>query len=94
MNYTSENIDKVAKAAEHFAKVAAEFLPEYPEAIGEHLDALIIAVDNLGDDAKILSAINVLRCFEGSSVNILCDNPAGPPNNAIEVCDELLFKVG
>lgn len=32
--------------------------------------------------------INDLRKNEGASVNVLCDNPDGTQNNAIEVCDE------
>jgi hypothetical protein len=35
-----------------------------------------------------MDRINELRENEGESVNVLCDNPDGPPNNAIEVCDE------
>lgn len=33
----------------------------------------------------ILSMINDLRADEGDSVEILCDNPEGPPNNAVRV---------
>lgn len=32
--------------------------------------------------------IDDLRENEGASVNVLCDNPDGAPNNAIEVCDD------
>ncbi len=35
-----------------------------------------------------MEAIAVLRQDEGSSVTILCDNPDGPPNNAIECCGD------
>lgn len=38
--------------------------------------------------AACMDRINDLRANEGASVNIPCDNPDGPPNNAIEVCDE------
>ncbi len=33
-------------------------------------------------------AINYLRADEGASVTINCDNPDGPPNNAIDIVDE------
>ncbi len=33
-----------------------------------------------------MSCIHTLRAAEGDSVNILCDNPEGPPNNAVECC--------
>jgi len=43
--------------------------------------------------AKMLQAVQMdrideLRKNEGAAVTILCDNPEGPPNVAIEVCDE------
>lgn len=36
----------------------------------------------------VMDRINSLRENEGASVTIMCDNPDGPPNNAIEVCDD------
>jgi hypothetical protein len=33
-----------------------------------------------------MSCIHALRADEGDSVTILCDNPEGPPNNAVECC--------
>lgn len=33
-----------------------------------------------------MSCIHTLRADEGDSVTILCDNPDGPPNNAVECC--------
>lgn len=33
-----------------------------------------------------MSCINTLRADEGDSVMILCDNPEGHPNNAVECC--------
>jgi hypothetical protein len=38
--------------------------------------------------AMCMDRINLLRANEGASVNVLCDNPEGPPNCAIEVCDD------
>lgn len=35
--------------------------------------------------AIILAMINDLRAEEGDSVTICCDNPEGPPNNAVHV---------
>lgn len=32
--------------------------------------------------------LNELRNEEGNSVTIFCDNPDGPPNNAIECCGD------
>lgn len=31
-----------------------------------------------------MTIINTLRMDEGNSIDILCDNPDGPPNNAVE----------
>ncbi len=33
-----------------------------------------------------MSCIHALRTDEGDSVTILCDNPEGQPNNAVECC--------
>jgi hypothetical protein len=33
-----------------------------------------------------MSCVHTLRADEGDSVTILCDNPEGPPNNAVECC--------
>lgn len=33
-----------------------------------------------------IACIHKLRAEEGDSVTILCDNPEGPPNNAVECC--------
>lgn len=30
--------------------------------------------------------LNRLRADEGDSITLLCDNPEGPPNNAVECC--------
>lgn len=38
--------------------------------------------------AMLMDRINELRKNEGDSVRILCDNPEGPPNNAIECCGD------
>ena len=38
-----------------------------------------------GDTATVLAMINDLRADEGDSIEILCDNPEGPPNNAVRV---------
>lgn len=35
-----------------------------------------------------IALIHELRREEGHSVTILCDNPEGPPNNAVEVCGD------
>lgn len=85
--YNKENVAKIVVAASRLISVANEFDND-PSIVGEHLESLITAVDLLGDDSKILAAVSVLRLNEGSSVTILCDNPDGPPNNAIEVVDE------
>ncbi|MBA4019149.1 MAG: hypothetical protein C0483_18440 [Pirellula sp.] len=34
---------------------------------------------------RLVSMIDDLRADEGDSVEILCDNPEGPPNNAVRV---------
>lgn len=39
-------------------------------------------------DAKCMSRINELRENEGASVVVYCDNPDGPPNCRVGVCDE------
>lgn len=44
-----EKVKAVADAARKFLKVYDEFMPEYPEAVGEYLDALIDAIDRTGD---------------------------------------------
>ncbi len=42
-------LQHIGRAARRFADAADEFLPEYPEAVGEHLEHLVIATDLLGD---------------------------------------------
>jgi len=44
-----EVVKGIADAARAFLRTYDEFFPEYPEAIGEDLAALIDAVDKLGD---------------------------------------------
>ncbi len=43
---------------------------------------------NLRDAIEIIVAIEILRSDYASSVEILCDNEDGPPNNAIECFGE------
>lgn len=35
-----------------------------------------------------VETLNYLRADEGDSVNLLCDNPEGPPNNAVICCGD------
>ncbi len=42
-------VEKIAAAARSFLSTYDEFWPEYPEAIGEPLDALMTSFDALGD---------------------------------------------
>jgi len=50
-----------------------------PEEMSE-LDAL--------QRPSIPTMISALRVDEGDSITLLCDNPEGPPNNAVECCGE------
>lgn len=34
----------------------------------------------------VWAMIQALRADEGDQINLLCDNPEGPPNNAVECC--------
>jgi len=45
---------------------------------------LDLKCNNFRDALAIVAAIEILRQSEGDEVRILCDNPDGPPNNAIE----------
>jgi hypothetical protein len=40
---------------------------------------------NLTERLQVLRLIDQLRADEGNAITILCDNPEGPPNNAVEV---------
>lgn len=37
---------------------------------------------------SVPTMISALRVDEGDSITLLCDNPEGPPNNAVECCGE------
>jgi hypothetical protein len=50
MDSYAEKVAKVVEEARRLVKLADEFMPEYPGAIGEQLDALIDAVDGLGEE--------------------------------------------
>lgn len=39
-------------------------------------------------DAQYIAALEFLRAHEGDSVTLLCDNPDGPPDYAIECCGD------
>ena len=39
---------------------------------------------NVGQALQAMDYINLLRRDGGDSVTILCDNPDGPPNNAVD----------
>lgn len=41
-----------------------------------------------GEGVAIPKLIDELRAGEGSSVTILCENPDGPPNHAVEACGD------
>lgn len=51
---------------------------------------IILAVAEIADELRELrrfrEGIDDLRHGEGDSVMIMCDNPDGPPNNAVGVC--------
>jgi hypothetical protein len=37
---------------------------------------------------SFVQMLHALRSGEGDSINLLSDNPEGPPNNAVECCGE------
>lgn len=39
------------------------------------------------DSLECWSLVEQLREPEGAEVHLFCDNPDGPPNNALEICD-------
>lgn len=47
----------------------------------------LAALENVAAFSQPTSAmIQALRAEEGDQINLLCDNPEGPPNNAVECC--------
>lgn len=38
------------------------------------------------EHTPFVEMLNYLRADEGDSVTLNCDNPDGPPNNAVECC--------
>lgn len=56
----------------------------FADARDDAAAALIASLLSSQDDLECMQLINKLRSVEADSVNVLCDNPEGPPNNAVE----------
>jgi hypothetical protein len=52
-------VDRIINAARRLVRTADEFWPEYPEAIGEDLEALGDAFDHYGREADALPVIGL-----------------------------------
>jgi len=66
--------------------MAQTIVEEVGDIFQEDIDAAAWAVAEIEKLRGFKDAVDELRKDEGDSVTILCDNPDGPPNNAVEVC--------
>ena len=57
-------------------------MPEYREWMPPRVIATGIT------DTQYVEALEFLRAHEGDSVTLLCDNPDGTPDHAIECCGD------